>query len=42
MDPNIQLHVSLAGGRKSMRFFAAYALSLWGRDIDRLTHVLAG
>ena len=35
-----QLHVSLAGGRKTMGFFAGYALSLWGRDDDRLTHVL--
>ena len=40
MDPNIQLHVSLAGGRKSMGFFAANALSVWGRDIDRFTDVL--
>jgi len=40
LDPNIQLHVSLAGGRKTMGFFAGYALSLWGRDFDRLTHVL--
>ena len=35
-----QLHVSLAGGRKTLGFFAGYALSLWGRDHDRLTHVL--
>jgi len=35
-----QLHVSLAGGRKTLGFFAGYALSLWGRDGDRLTHVL--
>ncbi len=39
-DPDTQLHVSLAGGRKTMGFFAGYALSLWGRDGDRLTHVL--
>jgi hypothetical protein len=32
--------VSLAGGRKTLGFFAGYALSLWGRDADRLTHVL--
>ena len=40
VDPNVRLHVSLAGGRKTMGFFAGYALSLWGREGDRLTHVL--
>jgi CRISPR-associated protein (TIGR02584 family) len=39
-DAGTQLHVSLAGGRKTLGFFAGYALSLWGRDGDRLTHVL--
>jgi CRISPR-associated protein (TIGR02584 family) len=39
-DPQVHLHVSLAGGRKTLGFFAGYALSLWGRDGDRLTHVL--
>ena len=39
-DAQVRLHVSLAGGRKTMGFFAGYALSLWGRDGDRLTHVL--
>ena len=39
-DTQSQLHVSLAGGRKTLGFFAGYALSLWGRDGDRLTHVL--
>jgi CRISPR-associated protein (TIGR02584 family) len=34
------IHVSLAGGRKSMGFLAGYALSLFGRPQDRLTHVL--
>jgi CRISPR-associated protein (TIGR02584 family) len=34
------LHVSLAGGRKTLGFFAGYALGLWGRPQDRLTHVL--
>lgn len=34
------LHVSLAGGRKTMGFFAGYALSLYGRAEDRLSHVL--
>jgi len=35
-----ELHVSLAGGRKTLGFFAGYALSLLGRDQDRLSHVL--
>ena len=39
-DARTQLHISLAGGRKTLGFFAGYALSLWGRDVDRLTHVL--
>lgn len=39
-DPNNTLHMSLAGGRKSMGFFAGYALSLYGRPQDRLSHVL--
>lgn len=34
------LHVSLAGGRKTMGFYAGYALSLFGRPQDRLSHVL--
>lgn len=34
------LHVSLAGGRKTMGFYAGYALSLFGRNQDRLSHVL--
>jgi len=39
-DPNTALHVSLAGGRKTLGFYAGYALSLWGRTQDRLSHVL--
>ncbi|NOT11630.1 MAG: TIGR02584 family CRISPR-associated protein [Methylococcaceae bacterium] len=34
------LHVSIAGGRKTMGFYAGYALSLYGRIHDRLSHVL--
>ncbi|KOR30081.1 hypothetical protein TI03_00460 [Achromatium sp. WMS1] len=34
------LHVSLAGGRKTMGYFLGYALSLYGRPQDRLSHVL--
>lgn len=40
MDDDCAIHVSLAGGRKSMGFFAGYALSLCGRPQDRLSHVL--
>lgn len=39
-DPDINLHVSIAGGRKTMGFYAGYALSLYGRTNDRLSHVL--
>ncbi len=39
-DTNCELHVSIAGGRKSMGFFVGYALSLFGREQDRLSHVL--
>ena len=34
------LHVSVAGGRKTMGFYLGYALSLYGREQDRLSHVL--
>jgi CRISPR-associated protein (TIGR02584 family) len=39
-DNTTSLHVSLAGGRKSMSFFAGYALTLFGRAQDALSHVL--
>lgn len=39
-DPEVELHVSLAGGRKTMGYYAGYALSLFGRSQDRLSHVL--
>jgi CRISPR-associated protein (TIGR02584 family) len=39
-DPACALHVSMAGGRKTMGYFAGAALSLYGRDQDRLSHVL--
>jgi CRISPR-associated protein (TIGR02584 family) len=39
-DPSTELHVSIAGGRKTMGFFAGYALSLCGRPQDALSHVL--
>lgn len=39
-DPDCALHVSIAGGRKTMGYYAGYALSLFGRAQDRLSHVL--
>jgi CRISPR-associated protein (TIGR02584 family) len=34
------LHVSIAGGRKTMGYYVGYSLSLLGRPQDRLSHVL--
>ena len=34
------LHVSIAGGRKTMGFYAGYSLSLVGRANEKLSHVL--
>ena len=39
-SPDSSLHVSIAGGRKTMGFYAGYALSLYGRSQDKLSHVL--
>ncbi len=39
-DENSQLFVSIAGGRKSMGFLVGYALSIFGRPQDELSHVL--
>lgn len=39
-DHDSALHVSIAGGRKTMGFYVGYALSLYGRPQDRLSHVL--
>ena len=39
-DDESAIHVSIAGGRKTMGFFLGYALSLYGREQDRLSHVL--
>lgn len=39
-DDNAAVHVSIAGGRKTMGFYLGYALSLFGRMQDRLSHVL--
>ena len=39
-DDASALHVSIAGGRKTLGFYLGYALSLYGREQDRLSHVL--
>lgn len=39
-NDDVALHVSIAGGRKTMGFYAGYALSLYGRHQDRMSHVL--
>lgn len=39
-DDQTRLHVSIAGGRKTMGFYAGYALSLYGRAQDSMSHVL--
>ncbi len=39
-DKVCALHVSIAGGRKTMGYYLGYALSLYGRPQDRLSHVL--
>ena len=39
-SPDTTLHASLAGGRKTMTFYIGYAMSLFGRAQDTLSHVL--
>lgn len=39
-DDHTEIHASIAGGRKTMGFFMGYAMGLWGRQQDRLSHVL--
>jgi len=39
-DDAAALHVSIAGGRKTMGFYLGYAFSLYARVQDRLSHVL--
>ncbi len=39
-DMESVLHVSIAGGRKTMGYYLGYALSLYGREQDCLSHVL--
>ena len=39
-DTSCSLHVSLSGGRRTMTYYIGYALSLFGRAQDRLSHVV--
>lgn len=39
-DETAALHVSIAGGRKTMGFYLGYAFSLYARPQDSLSHVL--
>lgn len=39
-NPELAIHASLAGGRKTMGFALGYAMSLFGRPQDCLSHVL--
>lgn len=39
-DPDCQLHLSISGGRKTMSFYGGYALTIYGREQDILSHVL--
>lgn len=39
-DAQAALHVSIAGGRKTMGFYLGYAFSLFARPQDELSHVL--
>ncbi len=36
---DIAIHASIAGGRKTMAFYMGYAMSLYGREQDVLSHV---
>lgn len=38
-DSDCSIHASLAGGRKTMAFYMGYAMSLYGREQDALSHV---
>lgn len=38
--PDVRLHGSVAGGRKTMGIYLAFAFQLYGREQDRLYHVL--
>ncbi|NLS14832.1 TIGR02584 family CRISPR-associated protein [Vibrio sp. SM6] len=38
-DKNVSIHASLAGGRKTMAFYFGYAMSMFGREQDTVSHV---
>jgi len=40
LEAATEIHASIAGGRKTMGFYLGYAMSLYGRAQDRLSHVL--
>jgi len=40
LDSKTRLHGSIAGGRKTMGFYLGYAMSLYARRNDELSHVL--
>lgn len=37
---DLRIHASIAGGRKTMTFYLGYAMSLFGRHFDSMSHVL--
>jgi len=39
-DDNTMITASIAGGRKTMTFYLGYAMSLFGREYDAISHVL--
>lgn len=39
-DETTSLHVSIAGGRKTMTYYLGYAMSVFGRIQDHMSHVL--
>ncbi|MDQ7031617.1 MAG: CRISPR-associated ring nuclease Csm6 [Desulfonauticus sp.] len=39
-DPEVKLHASLAGGRKSMSFYLGMAMQFYARPQDELSHIL--
>ena len=39
-DDNTIITASIAGGRKTMTFYLGYAMSLFGRECDAISHVL--
>ena len=40
-DPEASLHVSIVGGRKSMGMLLGSAMTFYGRDQDKISHILS-